>query len=97
MRLRFAPEARQDIRDILVFTLNRWGKRQQTEYRATLDAAFERIHEFPHIGNLRDDLRLGVRGHVAQSHLILYAIRDDGIRILRVIHSSIDLDTVLLP
>jgi plasmid stabilization system protein ParE len=54
--IRYAEEARQDIRDILVYTVRRWGKQQRTICRAALDDAFATIRNNPDIGKPRDDL-----------------------------------------
>jgi toxin ParE1/3/4 len=61
LRIRYAEEARQDIRDILVFTAKRWGTHQRAIYRAASDQSFEAIRDNPYIGKSRDDLMNGAR------------------------------------
>jgi toxin ParE1/3/4 len=97
LRIRFAPEARQDIRDILIYTVKQWGKRQQLEYQIALAHAFDRIRDNPHLGRPRDDLMLGVRGFVLREHAILYTIDEDAITVLRVVHTRTDISSALNP
>lgn len=52
------PDARQDLDDILEYTIATWGDDQADEYERILDATFKRIRSFPDIGRGRDD---GVR------------------------------------
>ena len=96
LRIRFAKDAREDIRDILVFTEKRWGRQQRAVYRAALDEAFATIRANPQIGRSRDDLLIGVRTFVVREHTVLYTVDEDAITVLRVVHGRIDITGELL-
>ncbi|MGE0753152.1 MAG: type II toxin-antitoxin system RelE/ParE family toxin [Variibacter sp.] len=49
--------------------------------------------QHPFIGRPRDDLRPGVRGILITPHVLFYRVHADVIEILRVIHSSRDVET----
>ena len=53
-------------------------------------ATFELLAEHPQIARERPELHAGVRLHPYQSHLIVYAVRDFGILIVRVLHGRQD-------
>ena len=90
--VRFAPEAQEDIEDILNYTRERWGARQRIIYRNALNAT---LRGNPDIGRARDDLLVGVRTWPVEQHMVLYRVDDDAIRILRVIYQRMDLTGTL--
>jgi toxin ParE1/3/4 len=96
-RIRYADEAREDIRDILVFTVKRWRQRQRAVYRAALDAAFAAIRDNPYIGKPRDDLMSDARGFVVREHIVLQTVQADVIVVLRVVHTRMDVGSALNP
>lgn len=95
--IRYAEEARQDIRDILVFTEKRWGRQQRSAYRAALDRAFVTIRDNPYIGKSRDDLVNGARVFVVREHLVIYTVEEAAIVVLRVVHGRLDISSRLIP
>jgi len=76
-------EARQDIYDVLQYTIDIWGDEQADIYERMLDAAFHRIRSFPEIGRVQDE---GIRAYAIRHHVILYRYEDDTVTILRVMH-----------
>jgi plasmid stabilization system protein ParE len=50
IRLEFAFDARQDIDDILQYTLDEWGRDQMEWYETVLYDAFRRLCDFPELG-----------------------------------------------
>jgi len=57
-RYRLTRQAERDYREILAFTLDRWGVEQFERYAKLLDNAFERLIVKP-LGIRRDDVRSG--------------------------------------
>lgn len=80
------PDAQRDLRDILAFTDQQWGKSQRRTYRKQLDAAFTQLAQFPGLGNLRPQLGTGVRGHRVGQQVVIYRPSENAILILRVLH-----------
>jgi toxin ParE1/3/4 len=97
LRLIFTEDARTDIRGILAYSEQRWGRQQRDDYRRSLRQAIENIRTYPAIGRERDDLASGVRGLVVRHHLILYRVESGTIRVLRVIHERMDTEGLDLP
>jgi toxin ParE1/3/4 len=81
-----APGARRDLRDILKFTEQQWGRAQRQAYRKQLDAAFTQLVRFPGLGNLRPGYGPGVRGHRVGQHVVIYQPSDTELLIVRVLH-----------
>jgi toxin ParE1/3/4 len=96
-RLIFTPEARQDIRDILLYTEGRWDKRQRSIYKAKLDQGMQILHRFPFRGEARDDVSLGLRGLLVEAHLIYYRVDDKAVHIIRVLHTAMDAASHIRP
>jgi plasmid stabilization system protein ParE len=69
-RLRINPEAREDIRDLLQYALQTWGRAQRDKYQALLLHAMQRLKEYPAIGEERDDLGKPYRRLVVEQHVI---------------------------
>jgi toxin ParE1/3/4 len=92
-----APEARQDLRGILLYTERRWDKRQRSAYKARLDHAMRELARFPNLGRARDDISPGLRGFPVEAHIIFYRVDDQTVRIVRVLHGMMDAAAQLGP
>lgn len=84
--LELSDPARQDVYDILSYTLRIWGERHLARYKAKLDAAFKAIVQKPRAGKPR----YGMLVHAVEKHLIYYRIREESIYIVRVLHERMD-------
>ncbi|HEY7032193.1 MAG TPA: type II toxin-antitoxin system RelE/ParE family toxin [Thermomicrobiales bacterium] len=89
-RLTFTPEARQDIRDILIYTEGRWGKRQRSTYKTKLDQGIQILVRYPYRGQARDDVSPGLRGLLVEAHTVYYRVEDKAVNVIRVLHSAMD-------
>jgi toxin ParE1/3/4 len=89
-RLRINAEAREDIRDILQYTLQTWGRTQRDKYEALILDAMQRLREYPAIGEERDDLGRPYRRLIVAQHVIYYRIEENAVRVIRVVHSRRD-------
>lgn len=92
------PLAEKDIKEILAFSLERFGRFQAIRYRAMLDAAMERLGERPERGRARPDIhlharlyRIGTPGNRA-AHQLLYRIvlEPREVQIIRVLHLAME-------
>ena len=59
-----------------------------------LDAKFRLIATQPLMGRTRDDLSPGLRSFPCARYVIFYQALDDGIDVVRVLHSARDTDAV---
>ncbi len=92
------PLAQEDIRQILAFSLERFGRFQAIRYRAMLDAAMQRLGDRPERGRARPEIHPQARlygvatpGNRA-AHQLLYRIAKEPteVQILRVLHDGMD-------
>lgn len=87
-----APRARRDLRDAWVYSRDHWGPSRANRYIRDLDAAIQRVGENPMLGQTCDEVRPGYRKHPAGSHMLFYAVRDDAVVIVRVLHQQMDVE-----
>ncbi len=86
----FTEQAEKDLEAIIDFTLQRWGSVQSHTYIDTLQETAQILADNHLLGTERDGLSHGLRSFPYQSHLLFYVIQQEGITIVRVLHSSVD-------
>lgn len=82
--------ARNDFRDVEVYTLERWGEQQWAEYEEALAQAFDTIEEYPDLGRQRPELGTNLRSYVVREHVIYYRVSDTSVLVLRIRHGRTD-------
>ena len=95
------PQARQDLRDALIYYIEKSGIDLARRFRRAADMSFRGLAESPLIGTPRkvrkskfNGIRMWrVRGF--ESYLVFYFPRKEGIAVERVIHASRDYQRVL--
>ncbi len=86
-KYKFAPEARDDIKNIIDYTLKKWGKAQANKYIDELEALAGNLAKTPNLGKGRDALHKGLLSYLYQSHVLYYLKRKNGIIIIRILHA----------
>ena len=89
-RYELTEAAEADLAAIADYTIETFGIAQARRYRDGLTRAFENIAQNPRMGREAGQLRSGYRRFEHRSHAIFYQIEDRGIRIVRVLHMSMD-------
>lgn len=90
-KLSLSNKATEDIKDILLYTLQVWGEEQMCSYREDiLDASFKVLQKQPHIGHKRPDLSDKHRSFIAGQHVIVYQLIESNIFISRILHGNMD-------
>ena len=84
------PEADADIKDIINYTMDNWGKTQANKYVDGLEKLAGDLAENPTLGGKRDNLIEGLLSFPYISHVIDYTAHENGIVIIRVLHQSMD-------
>ena len=95
------PEAEADLLDILAYTADKFGWVQRRRYAELIEAAIALVVENPErpSSTPRSDILPGLRAfpvHLAgrrvggAAHVLFYRAGPDGIRILRILHDSMD-------
>ena len=89
MQYEISRRAAEDIEDIVVYTLEHFGRGQVDEYTLGLYHSFELLKDNPKLG--KSIAGGSVRRYVYRMHHIYYEVRDEVIRIAHIRHTSQDL------
>lgn len=90
-RLNFSPEAKRDLDGIWDYTAQRWNAKQADRYVGNIRKVAERVAKNLRLGAACDGIHAGYRKISCGSHIIFYRRAGAGVRILRVLHQSMDL------
>ena len=84
-------KAKQDLKDISVFTESRWGREQRNIYLKQIDDSFKRVAAKPNLGKPCDEIIKGYSKYPHGSHIIFFKHTDvDTIMIVRILHKRTD-------
>ncbi|MEB3217442.1 MAG: type II toxin-antitoxin system RelE/ParE family toxin [Nostocales cyanobacterium 94392] len=92
-RFKISTGAAQDLENI-------WSYIAKNNTRAAdnlfdkLREKFAKLAKFPQMGQGREDLAVYLGSFSVGSYLIFYRIIDEGIKILRIVHSSQDIEQI---
>ena len=90
MMLDLTAAAVADLRSICDYTVETWGKEQESRY---LDALWTRLEEIladPERWRRRDDLFPGCKIAAQEKHVILFRLEGDVLQVVRILHSAMD-------
>ena len=90
-----SPEAEIDLLDIFDFTVEEWGDAQAEKYLYELYTVFDRLVVRPMIGRARPEHGEDLRSFPSGAHVIFYFIWNDQVSIVRVLHASRDVESLL--
>lgn len=88
--IRLAPAAADDLRDVKLYTIEKWGYPQWVEYLDRLDGLMRQLGIHPALGAARDDVRPGLRSLPIGSHVIWYRVAENRIEVVRLLHTAMD-------
>jgi len=80
--------AQSDMRVILKYTFEQWGKEQAVRYAQGLQDCFQVLAESPEAGRACDEISKHLRRHEHGKHVVFYLLNQTGIRIVRVLHGQ---------
>ena len=84
--------AEQDLAAIIDYTLAEFGAAQVRRYVDEIERQLEALAANPYLGRERDEIRPDLRSLVIGAHVLFYSIRPaEGLRVVRVLHGSRDL------
>lgn len=83
-------EAEADLRSIDSFSRERYGNAVTDEYMAEIDAAFERLADYPELGRPVKSGKVPLRVTKAGRHRIFYYFDGQRIVIVRLLHDAMD-------
>ena len=90
-RYKISQLAEQDLEDIWVY-LAQNNQIVADKQIANILNRLPMLAQFPDMGQLRDDLGERLRSFPVKPYIIFYIKFDDGIEIVRILHSSRDID-----
>ena len=93
-RLLKRPEAENDLDEIWWY-IAQDSPHQADRFLDRLQERFLALADFPKMGTSRDDLQAGLRSQPVGNYLIFYFPLADGIEIVRVLHGSRDVASLL--
>jgi toxin ParE1/3/4 len=89
--------AKNDIKDIWQYTVEKWGEQQAEKYIDQLEKKFKDLVKTPNLGRARPDIRNGYRSLPEGKHIIFYRVADHLIEIIGIPHANMDIETHFLP
>jgi toxin ParE1/3/4 len=87
---RLTRKAREDLKSIARYTQKTWGVAQRNKYLTQLDKRFAVLADAPTLGRSCDAIRPGYRKYHEGRHLIFYVPIPEAIKIVRILHDSMD-------
>lgn len=89
-KLRLSAAARDDLREIRIYSKARFGVPVAREYLTGLSMTMALLGERPLIGANADDLAIGLRGMTYRSHRLFYRVASDRVEVIRILHHARD-------
>ncbi|KJV92914.1 type II toxin-antitoxin system RelE/ParE family toxin [Rickettsia bellii] len=86
--------AESDLLQIKYYSEEVWGQDITKKYLTQIHNKCIEICNFPHIGINRPEIFESVKSIAINSHMILYALVDNKIEILRVLHKNMDITKI---
>jgi toxin ParE1/3/4 len=85
-----SAKAATDLDAIYEYTILEFGLEQARKYLIGLHKRFEMLAAQPELGRSAAELAPDLRRSEYQSHVVFYAPKAGGVRIIRVLHESMD-------
>jgi len=87
---RLSRRAAIDLEVVAEYTIERFGVEQARHYRDDLKTCFDQLVTNPDMGPRAEHLARDLRRFECQSHVVFYRFDTDGLLIVRVLHSRMD-------
>jgi toxin ParE1/3/4 len=86
-------KAKSDLRDIALFTQQRWGIEQRDLYVRQFDDLFHTLAKNPELGKSCNDILPGYRKFPQGSHVVFYKLgKSHRIEVVRILHKNMDVE-----
>lgn len=95
MQIHIQHKAREDLKNIWLYSYEQWGEAQADQYFDELSDGIDSLRNNPRIGRACDYIRTGYRKYPINKHVVFYRITSDRIEIIRVLHSRMDAEGIL--
>jgi len=92
IRAVLSRHARADLDGIWRYTVRQWDRGQAVRYTRAIQAAIDVIAAEPQRGRPCDEIAPGYRRYRTGSHLLFYRVAGNEVRVIRILHESMDLE-----
>ncbi len=79
-----------DLRGIMIYSEAHYGVELADAYMRAIGRSFDRLRDFPEIGEPRHDLAANLRSLPCGEHRIFYRYAEGHISVVRVLHKAMD-------
>jgi toxin ParE1/3/4 len=86
------PRARDDLKAIWAYTVERWNIGQADRYIGLLHGAIEMAAAEPRRWRPCDHIRSGYFKYATGSHVLFFRRHEGGILVVRILHQSMDFE-----
>ena len=90
----FTPSAKEDLQQIWNYLEELAGRDIAIKFLKEIKDKCEVISNFPELGRTRHEFIFNLRSFPFKKYIIFYVPTNDGIDVLRIIHSSRDIEQV---
>jgi toxin ParE1/3/4 len=87
-----SPRAQKDVDDIWDYTAAHWNRKQAEIYLRQINHAIETVAAEPGLARSCNDIRPGYWKYPTGSHVLFFRMTDNGIDIVRILHSRMDFE-----
>ena len=91
--LKLSPKAEEDLENIYIYTLEKWGISQADKYQDSLYSGFSSLLKHPKMGREYEH-RSGYRRIGVGKHIAFYQDTPRAIVITRILHERMDVDSI---
>ncbi len=89
-RYDFTRRALADLRNIVRYTRESWGRKQARIYREEIELGIQKLALSPGLGRVRSDVAPSVRSFPIARHVAFYVESEGGITVVRVLHPAMN-------
>jgi toxin ParE1/3/4 len=87
---RLSRRAAADLRAIAKYTIDQFGVAQARAFRDSLKSCFEELAQNNEMGRRAEQLAPGLRRFEHKAHIVFYTVGNEGVYIVRILHSRMD-------
>ena len=84
---RLRPKVEQDLEEIYLYSVQRFGLVRANQYIFDLEDAFEDLAQEPDLELDYREIKPGILGYLVVSHVVFYRIESSEILVIRVLHN----------
>lgn len=94
---KFSEPARHDVENIILYTIETWGKSQAENYFNGLEKQAQLLAEMPRLGKPLYEPYSHLRAFSYEQHILFFQEAPHGITIIRILHKNMSRDIHLHP